>query len=164
MTAVLAAAVIASVVLGVLAGSRADSQGLFQQRSERSWRTAIATLQQNAAQSATGIYGSDIAWVTARWQLPDGQHRSGQVAAELNARAGQKVTIWVNFAGPETGPPLTSADVRGQVISIILSVVLAIAIVAGIAAGGIRLLCHRHRMAGWQQAWDAIGPTWSWYG
>ncbi len=164
MTALLASAILASVVLGVLAGNNADSQGLLQQRSERGWRPAIATLEQNAAQSATDTYGSDVAWVRARWQLPDGQHRSGQVAAELDARAGQKVTIWINSVGqPTWAAPLTSAGVRGQVVSTVTSVVIAIAIVAGIAACGIRVLCNRRRMAGWQRAWDAIGPTWSRY-
>ncbi len=163
MTGLLAAAILASVVLGVLAGNRADSQGLRQERSERGWRPAIATLEQNAAQSTADTVGSDVTWVPARWQLPDGQHRSGQVAAELDARAGQKVMIWINSTGMPTTPPLTSAGVRGQVVSIVASVVIAITIVAGIAACGIRLFCNRRRMAGWQRDWDAVGPTWSRY-
>jgi hypothetical protein len=161
MTALAVLAVCACVVLGVLAGHRADSLGRAEQRAERGWRPAVATLQQSAAQSTTDTSGSEVAWVPARWQLPDGQHRSGQVATELDARAGQKVMIWVNSVGQQTRPPVTSAGVWDLVFATVLSLVMAIAIVAGIAAGSIRLLCNRRRMVGWHRAWDAIGPTWS---
>jgi hypothetical protein len=159
MTAVLALGILAFVVLGVLAGHRAYSLGLAEQRADRGWRPAIATLEQSAAQSADNA--GWVAWVPARWQLPDGQHRSGDVATELDARAGQKVTIWVNSAGQQTTPPLNSVGVCDQVLSAVLWVLLATAAAAAITAGSIRLLCYRRRMAGWQRAWDAVGPTWS---
>jgi hypothetical protein len=159
MTAVLALGILAFVVLGVLAGHRAYSLGLAEQRADRGWRPAIATLEQSAAQSADNA--GWVAWVPARWQLADGQHRSGNVATELDARAGQKVEIWVNSAGQQTTPPLNSVGVCDQVISVVLWVLLATAAAATITGGSIRLLCNRRRMAGWQRAWDAVGPTWS---
>jgi hypothetical protein len=161
MAAIVVVAVLACIVLGALAGYRADSLGLMAQRAERGWRPVAATLEQSAAQSTTDTSGWEVAWVPARWELPDGQRRSGQVATELDAHAGQKVTIWVNSAGQQTRPPVTSAGVCDGVISAVLSVLLAITIVAIIALGSIRLLCNRRRIAGWQRAWDAIGPTWS---
>jgi hypothetical protein len=160
LTALVVLALSACFVLGVLAGHRADSLSRAEQRAERGWRPAIATLEQSAAQSTTATSGWEVAWVPARWQLPDGQHRSGQVATDLDARAGQKVEIWINSAGQQTRPPMTSAGVWDQNFSTVLSLVMGIAIVAGLAAGSIRLLCNRRRMAGWQRAWDAIGPTW----
>jgi hypothetical protein len=159
MTAVLALSILAFVVLGVLAGHRAYSLGLADQRAERGWRPAIATLEQSAAQSADNV--GWVAWVRARWQLPDGQHRSGDVATELDARAGQKVTIWVNSAGQQTTPRLNSVGLCDQVISAVLWVLLATAAAAAITGGSNLLLCNRRRMAGWQRAWDAVGPTWS---
>ncbi len=163
MTALLVAAIAACVVLGLLAGHRAYSAGLAQQRAERGWRPAIATLEQSAAQSALDA-GWDVAMVPARWQAPDGQHRSGQVATDLDAHAGQKVTIWVNSAGQQTTPPLNSVGVCYQVISAVLWVLMAVAVGAAGAVGGIRLICNRRRMAGWQRAWDTVGPTWSRHG
>ncbi len=160
IAAVLALAVLAFVVLGVLAGHRAYSLGLAQQRAERGWRLAVATLEQSAAESANNA-GWDVAWVPARWQLPDGQHGSGEVATELDARAGQKVTIWVNSEGQQMPAPLNSAGVCDQVVSTVLWILMATAAGAAIGAGAIRLLCNRRRMAGWQRGWEKIGPTWS---
>jgi hypothetical protein len=160
MTALVVLAVLAGVVLGGLAGHRAYSVGLAQEHAERGWRPAVATLEQSAAQSPDSS-DLDVAWVRARWQAPDGQPRSGQVATELNARAGEKVGIWMNSAGQQTRPPVTAAGVRDQVAFTVLSVLMVIAIAAAIAGCTIRMLCNRRRMAGWQRAWDTIGPSWT---
>jgi hypothetical protein len=160
MTSLLVLAVLSCIVLCVLAGQRAYSLGLAQQRAERGWRAVTATLEQSAAQSAVSSEW-EVAWVPARWRLPDGQRGAGQVATELDAHAGQKLTIWASSTGQQTRPPMTFAGVCDQVIFTVLWVVMTSAIVTGIAAWIIRLLCDRCRMAGWQRAWDAIGPTWS---
>jgi hypothetical protein len=160
-TALIAICVSTCVVLVVIAGRAADRAGLHQERAERSWHPVIATLLQSAAQSAGSSAQWDMGWVRARWPLPDGRERFGQVATELNARAGDKVQIWINGAGRQTGLPLTSAGVDDQVAFTVFSVIVGMALVLAVATGGVRLLFHRRRMAGWQRAWDAVGPIWS---
>ncbi len=159
--ALIAICVSACVVLAVIAGRAADRAGLRQERAERSWHPVTATLLQSAAQSADSSSDLDMAWVRARWPLPGGRERDGQVAAELNAHAGEKVEIWINATGQQTSLPLTSAGVVDQVAFTVFSVIVGIALVVAVATGGVRLLFHRRRMAGWQRAWDAVGPIWS---
>jgi hypothetical protein len=159
MAAVVVVFVVAWLVLAVIAGQWADTQGRIQQHAEQGWRPAIATLQQSAAQSASSQMG--VAWVPARWQAPDGQPRSGQVPTELNAQAGQKVGIWTDAKGSLTHSRLTSAAVRDQVAFTVVSVTMAVALAFGVVMGCIRLLFNRRRMAGWQRDWEAVGPTWS---
>lgn len=159
--ALIAICVSACVILAVIAGRAADRAGLRQERAERGWHSVTATLLQSAAQSADSSSDLDMAWVRARWPLPDGRERYGQVAAELSAHAGEKVEIWINATGQQTSLPLTSIGVDDQVAFTVFSVIVGIALVLAVATGCVRLLFHRRRMAGWQRAWDAVGPIWS---
>lgn len=162
MTALIAAFVIAWLALAVVGGRWADIQGLRQEHAERTaWHPVSATLTESAAQATDSSSQLGVAWVPASWQLPDGQWRSGRIATELNAQAGQKEQIWINAAGQQTRPPLTSAGVRDQVAFTLFSITMAVAVALAVAFGCVRLLFNRRRMAGWSQAWQAIGPTWS---
>jgi hypothetical protein len=159
MIGLIAAFAGACVVLAIAAGRWADHNSLLTERSDRGVHPVWATQLKSGAQVATWSEW-DVVWVPARWKLTDGQFRTGQVTAELNSKAGQKQQIFINPAGQEVPAPMTSDGVRDQVVSAVLSVTIGAGVAFAIAYGCVRLLFNRRRMAGWQRAWDAIGPTW----
>jgi hypothetical protein len=161
MRALVATFVVAWLLVGLLAGEAAAAAGIRQEHAERGWRQVPATLLQSAAEGTGSSPDWGAAWVPARWQSPDGQRRTGLVATGLSARAGQQVPVWVTAAGQLTRPPLTAAGVYDQVCFVVLSVTMGLAVLLAVAAVSVRLLCDRRRMAGWQRAWDAVGPLWS---
>jgi hypothetical protein len=161
MRALVATFVVAWLLAGVLAGEAAAAAGIRQEHAERGWRQVPATLLQSAAEGAGSSPDWGAAWVPARWQSPGGQRRTGLVATGLSARAGQQVPVWVTAAGQLTRPPLTAAGVDDQVCFVVVSVTMGLAVLLAVAALSVRLLCDRRRMAGWQRAWDAVGPLWS---
>src|SRR5262249_53336206 len=96
ITCLIVAFFIAAPFLAVFTAGVVGAAGTREMRAETSWRQVPAVLQQGAAAGAIGLDGNwNTAWVKAHWTAPDGAHRTGLVAVALNARAGQRVTVWV---------------------------------------------------------------------
>ncbi len=165
-TAVIAGLVIAFLVAGpllaVAAARTTGAAGLRDMRAESTWAQRTAVLTQSAGAGLVGLDGEwDTSWVKAKWTAPDGAHRRGLVAVGLNARAGQRLTLWMTSAGELTPPRLTrGAVVERQIIAAIMWPA-GLAIVLSITACAVRVLANRRRMADWARAWEAIGPRWS---
>jgi hypothetical protein len=161
---VLRALIVAFLVLwlavAIVAGRWADQQSIITERAEQGVHSVQATLLESGAQAA--VSGEwDVALVRARWPLPDGRTRYGQIATALDAKAGQKQQIFINQAGQQVRPPLNAAGVHDQIAFTVLSVSMLVGVAYAIAFGCVRMMFNRRRMASWQQAWDAIGPTWT---
>jgi len=162
VTALVSTFIVAWLVLSVLAGLATYGAGVRLAHAEQVQRHPVeAILTESASQAADSSAQIGAAWVPARWEYPHGHVHSGMVATALNAQAGQKVPIWVNVAGQQTGQPLTTEGIQDQVIFAVLVLTTAMAVVLAAAVGGVRVLSDRRRMAGWQRAWDQVGPTWS---
>lgn len=161
MSALLAIFLIGGPALAVVAGRLADSAGLREQRAEQSWYQRPATLLASAGMQLGDSTDLDTAWVLARWTARDGQQRTGLVATTLDARAGERVDVWLTADGRLTHPPLSAADVRDQVTFTVLSLLMGLALVLAVTAGLLQVMFSRRRMAGWQRDWDAVGPLWS---
>jgi hypothetical protein len=153
---------VAAPLLGIFAAREVGIAGERQARAQQAWRPVTAVLQQSASAGLIGLDGEwDTSWVTARWPVPNGGHRSGLVAVGLNARAGQPLQVWVTPAGQLTHPKLTTAQLRDRQVMAALAVVVGLAVVLSIAASVVRVLANRRRMAAWEKAWEAVGPRWS---
>jgi len=161
MTLLLAVLVIAGPLLAVAAGRAADAASLRAERAERGWYQAPATLLQSADQAVVTSGEMDVAWVRAVWSSREGRRMTGTVAAPLNARAGQRVEIWLTPAGQEAYPRVNSATIRGRVAIAAGFAVVGWCAVVGLVAVTVRALADRKRMAGWQRDWDSAGPRWS---
>lgn len=159
--AVLLIGLLGAPVAGIVAGRIADAAGIRQEQAERSWTQRPVTLTESASQVPPSAISWGAAWVPARWTAPDGQRRTGLVATELNARVGQRITETMTPSGALTPARLSAADVRDQVAFVVLSVLMVLGLVTGLAAGVLELVFNRRRIAGWQRAWDAVGPHWS---
>jgi hypothetical protein len=127
------------------------------QVQQASLRYVPATLLQ-AAPLAAGQFNSEA---NARWTAPDGQLRTGAVFVLGTAVKGSTVMVWVNQAGQLAEPPLQHDQVTGRAdLARSLAVVgLAVTLITiGLAC---RWALNRHRLAGWDAEWLAVGPRWS---
>lgn len=123
----------------------------------RSWHQARAILL--ARPVAADFSGQPEA--PARWTAPGGTRLGGLVSASANARAGSTVNVWTDAAGRQTGPPLTSGQVRGQAAVAAVSAPALLGLIllgTGIAAHD---LLGRRRLAAWDEEWRTTGPRWT---
>jgi hypothetical protein len=133
-----------------------------EQSAESTWRQVPATLTQSASAGLIGLDGQwDASWVTARWTAPDGAPVGGLLPIELNAKAGQRVMVWVTHTGGLTHAPLTSAEVIDREAIVALSVPAGLALLFWTTSRVVRAVANRRRMISWAKAWEAVGPRWS---
>jgi hypothetical protein len=149
-------------LLAIWAGRSADDSMRHLAKSQASSRYVAATLLRTVPPPQHDDFGSTgSSHARASWTGPDGQHRTGTVAAPAGARAGSKVMIWTDKSGQQAGAPLPRGQVAGQ------------AFLAGtfaVATYGLLLICagllararlDRRRLAAWDSEWQVAGPLWS---
>lgn len=153
------AAIPAAIAVGHWAGNATARQVRAAAATDHQVR---AVLTQNAGANVDyGPYGSaQVDWAPARWTLPDGSTRSGDVPAPTSARRGDTVVAWTDATGAVTTAP-------GDHTTVVVDAGLAVAVtVVGSAcllldAG---LLAHwaleRRRLAEWDAEWAVVGPRW----
>jgi hypothetical protein len=160
LTVLVVVFVLAAPLAGFLAGRITDIASLREQRAEHSWHQADAVLQEDAAAGVLASGGAwDTAFVLAAWPAPGRGTEFGQIAVQLNARAGDRVPVFVNGSGELTHAPLSSGDVRDRVLSAALAAVCAVALLLGLTGLLIRVAAGRRRLAGWAHAWAAADPA-----
>ncbi|NBE92150.1 hypothetical protein FE391_01560 [Nonomuraea sp. KC401] len=94
--------------------------------------------------------------VEARWTLPSGQERTGQVRAPALAKAGTTVRIWVDETGRPALPPPSALEVRITGVVTVLLVMLGAVAAVLIALAAFRWLVDRGRYRAWEDAWSLI--------
>jgi hypothetical protein len=151
---------VAAPLLSVVAVGMAGAAAVREQRAESSWQPVTAVLTESAEVGQIAGYGG-ASWVSATWIAPDGARRTGLLAVELNAKRGQRMTVWVTPAGQLTPPPLTRAQVLQWEATGAIVAPIGLAVLLGVAGGAVRVLANRRRMAEWARAWAAAGPRWS---
>lgn len=161
MTVLVSVLVVAGPLLAISVGRTADAAAVRQQQAEAGWYPRQAVLLEGADQAMATSGDWNVASVQAQWTLRDGTVRRGRVVASLNARAGDRVTIWLTPAGHPTRPPLTETDIRDAVMFAILMTLTGWAVILVIGVLAVRAFANRRRMAGWQREWDVSGPLWS---
>jgi hypothetical protein len=161
MTVLVSVLVVAGPVLAISVGRTADAAAVRQQQAEAGWYPRTAVLLAGADQGMTTSGDWGVAWVDAKWTLRDGKPQRQPLAVSLNARAGDRVQIWLTPSGHLTRPPLTETDIRDQVGFAILLTLTGWAVTLVIGVLAVRALANRRRMAGWQREWEVSGRLWS---
>ena len=142
--------------LWVHAGNAAARQ------AQRSWHRVPAVLLQAAPGPLMSDGGANT-WLVetpARWTA-GGRAHTAKVPAAAGTSADAVVPVWLDRAGQVMFPPQTAGQVQERVL------VAAAAALAGLAVllAGLALLARRvldcRRIAGWDAAWQAVGPQWS---
>jgi hypothetical protein len=124
-------------------------------------RPAVAVLSQPGP-----VATAQTAAVGARWRLPSGTERSGTLTtvtapAIYHAPAGTSVQIWLDHSGEPAAPPPRPDD---MIFSALLAGITATAgatVVLVLCYSFCRTVLDRHRLAGWESAWAAVGPRWT---
>ncbi|HUK70198.1 MAG TPA: hypothetical protein VLW50_15830 [Streptosporangiaceae bacterium] len=162
IAALLGAFLVGAPLAAVSAGHLAQAASMRVRHTQQAWHRVPATLIDNAPKDSSFMYESTtFAWVRARWTAPDGSVRVGEVPTPGGTTAGHTVRIWIDGAGRETSPPLTSAQLVDRVVAGVIFAPIALAVLLlSVGAVACRLL-ERHRLSGWEAAWEAIEPQWS---
>lgn len=108
MGAFLAGSPFVAYAAGRWADARVSRAALLQRTT---LRQVPATLLQ-AVRSASGA--RTVPDTVARWAAPNGQLRTGPVAAPSGAAAGSTVRVWVNEAGDLADPPMRQSEVADR--------------------------------------------------
>ncbi len=161
-TAIVVLFLLAAPLVSLLTGRIADAAGVREQHAEQAWHPVQAILEQSASAGLTSENGAwGAAWVDARWDAPGHTPHTGIIAVSLNAKAGQRVSIWVTGSGQITHPPLSHADVLDGIANAVLATVAGLAVLLGITVAFVRAGATRRRMAAWERDWEVIGPRWT---
>jgi hypothetical protein len=160
------AAVIVSLVAAFLTaavGAACFAGHLYQSQhtAAAGLRPAVATLSQPGP-----VVTTPAAAVRARWRLPNGTRRSGTLTtvtapAIYDASGGTLVHIWLDRSGdPEVPPPSPGEMIFSALLTGITDTAGA-AVVLTLCYMFCRKVLDRHRLAGWESAWAAVGPRWT---
>lgn len=99
--------------------------------------------------------------VEARWTLPDGSRRTGEVTAPPGTRAGSTVAVWIDRSGKPTGPPLPRSAVAARESLAAALTVIALALVLAYCGTVTRRMLDRRRLGAWERDWAATEPRWT---
>lgn len=161
--AITAALVLLPIALAVGSETYANqSQIAEQQRQAR--QPATATLDKDAPPVATGTRGeavSNVANVPATWMLQDGTGRTGTVQADLGAKKGSPVRIWLDDKGNLAAEPITHEEAAMAGVAIAMG--LWLCVTAGLCV--LYLLARfglgRYRSGTWEREWARVEPDWT---
>jgi len=160
IVALLSAAFLCAVAIAPYFGMRVSQ---WERARAAQLHHAVAVLSQAGPPSS---YWFGYGQVAARWQVPDGQWRSGTLTTEaapgiFNAPAGARVQVWLTGSGEPADPPKSRSDlVSGDVI---------VAVATACGAGVVLIICYwlcrlvldRRRLAAWESDWALTGPRWT---
>jgi hypothetical protein len=147
--------------VAVAAGRAADRAVLARTHGEQNWRRVPATLSRHdprRLQSAAS--GAFTLLARARWRA-GGRARTGWVPVSPAQWRRGTAAVWVDPGGRLTGPPGALAHRDLDVALGAASGALGLACVLFLAGAAARGLLDRRRLAGWEAAWQAVGPQWS---
>ncbi|MPQ97105.1 hypothetical protein GB931_04020 [Modestobacter sp. I12A-02628] len=138
-----------------VAGAAATQLGAVAEAQHAELTRVDAVLTEDASTYADTSSGAQVA-VAATW--PGG---SGEVRADLDARRGDVVPVWLDTDGQRQVAPLDAAQVRTQAVSVGV-------VVGGFAALGAVLLyalavaaLNARRVAQWEAGWARVEPVWA---
>ena len=91
----------------------------------------------------------------------NGIKQTGKVPAHSGSLAGTKLTVWLDSAGRVHQAPLSKSQASDRVAVTRVMALAALAVLLAILIILAHRALDRRRLADWESAWRAIGPTWS---
>lgn len=162
LPAAIAVFLAASPLVAAAAGARVRMDNAAARHAQLSWHLAPAVLLKAAPGPAMSDNGANT-WVVeapARW-TSGGRTRTGMVPALAGTSAGSTVRVWLDRAGNARTPPLTAAQVSDRVIAAALVGLAGLAVFLASMVMLTRRVLDRRRLAGWERAWQSVGPQWT---
>jgi hypothetical protein len=148
-------------VAAIATGHAVAAAAAAEQHHQRTWRMTQATLLQEAAVPPGEYDGGYDSWTWARWTTPTGHTREGLIEARAGAEAGTHTAIWVTPSGRWPGTPLTGSSAGLRVALAITATIIMLAAALLCVSAVLQCRLDRHRLAGWEASWKAVGPQWT---
>ena len=95
------------------------------------------------------------------WAAPGGSWQTGDVTVPRGAKAGGTTAVWIDAQGRLTHPPLSRAEVTGEVIRAAIAVPAALGLLLAGIAVMVSLVLDKRRLACWEADWSAVEPRWT---
>ncbi|MGH3120193.1 MAG: Rv1733c family protein [Streptosporangiaceae bacterium] len=148
-------------LVALAAGGWAAASGLRAERAQASWLRVPAVLLQDAPRPVGSVfYPAQVPEAAARWPVPGGRSRTGEVHVRPGARKGSIVMVWTDSHGRLTGSPAPAGAVGRELEAVALAIAaLWLALLAAWASA--RMILNRRRLAAWEADWSATGPQWT---
>lgn len=108
-----------------------------------------------------GTPSTETVKVPARWALPDGTLREGTAEAELGAKAGDAVTVWLDEAEQAVDAPVTPIDAASTGIGVGVGVWLATVTLLTVFYLVVRQMLERARRSAWDREWERVAQDWT---
>ncbi|NUW34183.1 hypothetical protein HTZ77_22485 [Nonomuraea sp. SMC257] len=148
-----------AVVVGRMAyenGTRAERAGVNARRSVTA--TLVRDAPTTVADEHVGL-GAKVE-ADARWAGPAGKPMTGRVTAPAGAKAGTRVSVWVDARGEPAPPPRRHAETVFDTVTAALLMLAGGAAVSFSGLRGLRCLLDRGRYAAWDAAWAEAARRW----
>jgi len=157
VTAILLA-LIAVPVCGSHASRVYDSQVAIAREQQAERRQVTAVVLEGAQGPVAGGPETQVDDVEARWTLPDGAERTGEVSVPAGTDRGARIPIWVNSSGDPVPAPMT--EFTALVVAFGVGLILWLGVVLGLAliVVGTHQVLERVRAAAWARDWAEFGP------
>lgn len=146
------------------AGRWMQHGGQREQRAQQSWRQVPAILLQKAPTLPRFYFrtsGGPGVHALARWTVPGGRARVGEVTVPAGTAQGRTVRVWVDNSGRPTGTPLDAPELMRRVFGAEVLAALTVAALLLSVARLVRWVMDRRRLAGWEADWAFTGPRWT---
>ncbi len=164
LRAVLLAAFLAGAPLATLSLSHATYlSGLRTQRMQAlAWHPTPARILRLQTPAAAWRHPAPpLALLTVSWAGPDSAWHSGRILGAASAVTGSTTRVWIDGKGRLAHPPLSHAELTGQVIRTAVTTPLVIALLLALAMRVISLVLDKKRLARWEADWSATEPQWT---
>ena len=145
-----------------LTGSWVRAATASERHAQADWRPVTATLVKAVPRPMQGPYSTNawVTWTPASWTA-NGVKQTGKVPAHSGSLAGTKLTVWLDSAGRVHQAPLSKSQASDRVAVTRVMALAALAVLLAIMIILAHRALDRRRLADWESAWRAIGPTWS---
>jgi hypothetical protein len=148
----------------IAAGRWVQHGGQREQRAQQSWRQVSAVVLHSAPVLPRFYFRTSLepsVDALARWTMPGGQVRTGEVSVPEGTLTGRTVRVWVDGTGRPSGPPLFASALAKRQLGAEVLASLALAAVLLSLARLVRWQMDRRRLAGWEADWNFTGPRWT---
>jgi hypothetical protein len=143
-------------------GNWTRAANVSEQRAQADWTHVQAVLLQSVPGPQMVDHGTNtwLTWTPASWTAAGVRH-TADVPALSGSRARSVVTVWLDSKGKVHLPPLTPGGAGARLLEARLTGLAVLAVVLALTIVLVRRLLDRRRLAGWENAWLSVGPTWS---
>jgi hypothetical protein len=158
----LVAALLLAPLPALLVGSLAYQHGRQEAAAQLAQRQRVTAVTLAPAGHGRIRVGEQLdVSVAARWSLPAGHPRTGQVLVPPGTRAGTAVPLWVDAEGEPAKAPRSTADIAADAWFAAAGTLAAMGAFTVTGVALVRRSLDRRDDLAWARQWAEVEPEWS---